>query len=128
MAIPRFMRPVVRHVVNPVSKLFAGRAPGFAILTHVGRTSGRSYSTPINVFHRDGEYIFALTYGDDTQWVRNVIASGSAELQERGRRVRLGQPRLFTDPKGRSVPLPVALFLRMTGVSGYLAMRPAEGP
>jgi hypothetical protein len=39
----------------------AGWLPGFAILTHVGRRSGRVYRTPINVFRRGDQYLFALT-------------------------------------------------------------------
>ncbi len=66
----RVMRPFTNHVINPITRLFAGWLPGFAILTYVGRTSGRRYSTPINVFRRDGAYIFALTYGSDVQWLK----------------------------------------------------------
>ena len=34
-------------------RLIAGRAPGFGIIHHVGRKSGRRYETVVNVF-RDG--------------------------------------------------------------------------
>jgi hypothetical protein len=34
------------HVTNRVTRRFAGRMPGFAIVTHVGRRSGRVYRTP----------------------------------------------------------------------------------
>jgi hypothetical protein len=33
-----------------ITGLFAGWLPGFGILTHVGRKSGKVYRTPINVF------------------------------------------------------------------------------
>ncbi len=36
---------------------------GFAIISYDGRTSGRTYRTPMNVLRRDGDYLFALTYG-----------------------------------------------------------------
>lgn len=35
----------------------------------------------MNVF-RDGEdYLFALTYGSDVQWVKNVMAARKADLR-----------------------------------------------
>ena len=37
-------------VTNRITSLFAGWLPGFGILTHVGRKSGKVYRTPVNVF------------------------------------------------------------------------------
>ena len=37
-------------VTNRITSRFAARLPGFGILTHVGRKSGRIYRTPVNVF------------------------------------------------------------------------------
>jgi hypothetical protein len=77
------------------------------------------------LFHRDGDYVFALTYGPDAQWIRNVLAAGTAQLEERGRTVTLRDPRLFTDPKASLMPLPVRLFLRLMRVTEFLRISPA---
>ena len=37
-------------VTNRITSRFAARLPGFGILTHVGRKSGKVYRTPVNVF------------------------------------------------------------------------------
>ena len=61
------MRPFTTAVVNRITRLFAGRLPGFAIVDYRGRKSGKAYRTPMDVF-RDGEdYVFALTYGSEVQ-------------------------------------------------------------
>jgi deazaflavin-dependent oxidoreductase (nitroreductase family) len=120
----RFLRPVTMRVINPVTRRFAGHLPGFGILTYVGRRSGRTYRTPINVFRKGQDYVFALTYGADVQWVKNVLAAGGCELASMGRTVRLTDPRLFVDPKQRPMPLPVRLFLRLMRVTEFLSMRP----
>ena len=112
---------------NPLMRPIAARFPGFAIIGHVGRRSGRRYRTPINVFHRDGDYVFALTYGPDVQWVRNVLAAGTAELEEGGRIVTLRDPRRITDPTASLVPLLVRPFLRLMRVTEFLRMSPAGG-
>ncbi|HMF82277.1 MAG TPA: nitroreductase family deazaflavin-dependent oxidoreductase [Acidimicrobiia bacterium] len=125
MAIPRAVARINRDVTNHVSRPLARHLPGFAVVTHVGRRSGRTYRTPVNMF-RDGErYVFALTYGADSQWVKNVMAAGSCEVRTQGTTVRLCEPRIFTDPDRRLVPAPVRLVLRILDVSDFLSMRPA---
>src|SRR5262245_23161840 len=119
----RFMRPLTLRVVNPVTRLFAGRVPGFGILEYRGRKSGNSYRTPLNVFRRGNEYLFALTYGSDVQWVRNGRAAGEARLIVRGRRVRLTDPQLFVDPSRSLMPQPVRAFLGLMHVTEFLRMR-----
>jgi deazaflavin-dependent oxidoreductase (nitroreductase family) len=120
-----FLRPYTTRFFNPVSRRFAGHLPGFAILVYVGRRSGRTYRTPINVFRHGDEYTFALTYGSDVQWVKNVLAAGGCKLETMGRKVRLTDPRLFVDPKQRLMPFPVRPFLRLMRVTEFLTMRPA---
>jgi deazaflavin-dependent oxidoreductase (nitroreductase family) len=123
MPAMRFMRPFTTRFINPVTRRFAGHLPGFAILVYRGRRSGRVYRTPMNVFHHGADYVFALTYGSDVQWVKNVLAAGGCELEMRGGTVRLTDPRLFVDPRQRLMPLPVRFFLRVMGVTEFLSMR-----
>jgi hypothetical protein len=53
MTIPKTVARFNAHVTNRVSRPFAGWLPGFAVVTHVGRRSGRTSQTPVNMF-RDG--------------------------------------------------------------------------
>jgi deazaflavin-dependent oxidoreductase (nitroreductase family) len=122
------LRPFTNRIINPVTRRFAGRMPGFAMLSYVGRRSGKAYRTPVNVFHRDGRYVFALTYSREAQWVKNVLAAGACEIEERGRTSRLGDPELIVDPAGVLMPQPVRLFLRLQGVTDYLLMTPVSEP
>ena len=119
----RYRRYVNRYL-NPITRPLARRLPSFAILTHRGRTSGRTYRTPINVFRRGDAYIFLLTYGSDVQWVKNVLASGSCSIETRGRVVKLVEPELITDPELRLAP-PLARFIErhVAGVAQYVRMR-----
>ena len=119
----RYRRYVNRYL-NPITRPLARRLPSFAILTHRGRTSGRIYRTPINVFRRGDAYIFLLTYGSDVQWVKNVLASGSCSIETRGRVVKLVEPELITDPELRLAP-PIARFVErhVAGVTQYVRMR-----
>jgi deazaflavin-dependent oxidoreductase (nitroreductase family) len=119
------LRPFVRRVVNPVARRFAGWLPGFGIVVHRGRTSGREYRTPVNVFRRDGAYLVALTYGSDADWVRNVLAADACTIRTRGRDVALTRPEVIRDPSRRLVPLPVRLVLALDDASEFLWLEPA---
>ena len=120
------LRPVVNRYLNRLTTPLARRLPGFAILTHRGRKSGRAYSTPVNVFRRGDDYFFFLTYGSDSQWVKNVLATGSCSIETRGRIVELAEPELVTDPELRPAPPPVRFIeQRIAGVTQYLRMRAA---
>jgi deazaflavin-dependent oxidoreductase (nitroreductase family) len=111
-----------------VTRRFVAWLPGFAVLRYVGRRSGTAYRTPINVFERDGDYVFALTYGADVDWVKNILASGTAQLERAGRVIDVRDPRLFADPKASLMPLPIRLFLRSMRVTEFLRMSPAPSP
>jgi deazaflavin-dependent oxidoreductase (nitroreductase family) len=121
----RFLRPFTTRVLNPVTRLFSGWLPGFGILTYTGRKSGRVYRTPINAFKRGHDYLFALTYGSDVDWVKNVLAAGGCELRTRRRDIRLVDPEVFVDPHGRLMSLPVRIVLRLNRVTEFLRMRRA---
>jgi deazaflavin-dependent oxidoreductase (nitroreductase family) len=120
------LRGFAIRYVNPLTRRIAGWMPGFALLTYTGRKSGRTYHTPINVFRRGDQYIFALTYGSESQWVKNVLAAEGCAMRRMGRDINLVDPELTVDPSGRLVPQPVRWFLRHVGkVSEYVRMRDA---
>jgi deazaflavin-dependent oxidoreductase (nitroreductase family) len=122
----RWIRPFTTHVFNRFSRLFAGRLPGFAILINKGRRSGKTYETPINVFRHGDHYVFALTYGSDVQWLKNVLAAGRVTMISRGRRIELVEPELIVDPTRKLVPAPVRIMLRFDRVTEFLRMRAAS--
>jgi len=98
MALSPRMRRIVKRA-NPRMVRFAGRVPPFAVLHHVGRTSGTGYRTPVVAFAAqqsaadeggtrallDGLVCTPLPWGADTDWCRTVLAAGSYRLT-RGRR------------------------------------------
>ena len=120
-----FLRPFTTRVFNPISRHFAGWMPLFGILSYAGRKSGKPYRTPINVFRHDDHYVFALTYGSEVDWVKNVVAAGECGLRTRGRDVHLVEPEIFVDPTRHLMPLPVRVILRLNAVDEFLRMRVA---
>jgi deazaflavin-dependent oxidoreductase (nitroreductase family) len=123
-----FIRPFTTAVVNPLSRLVAGRLPLFGIIRHRGRRSGRLYRAPVNVFRDSDDYLVALTYSSQVDWVRNVMAAGRCELETGGRVVRLTDPELFVDPQRRLMPFPVRQFLGLVNVTEFMRLRPVADP
>jgi|ERR671918_3218917 deazaflavin-dependent oxidoreductase (nitroreductase family) len=124
MPLPKALARFNRVVTNPVARRVTGRLPGFAIVTHVGRRSGRRYRTPVNLFRAGERYVIALTYGSEAQWVRNVLAAGECEVETRGERIRLVGPEVVHDPRREFVPAPVRPVLSLIGVDDFMVLRP----
>lgn len=101
--------------------------PGLGVVVHHGRRSGRRYQTPVNVFTAGDGYVFALTYGPDTDWVKNVLAAGGCELRTRGQTIQLGSPRLFHDERRAGIRPVERQVLRILDVADFLSLRPV-GP
>jgi deazaflavin-dependent oxidoreductase (nitroreductase family) len=109
-------------VTNRITGLFAGWLPGFGIITHVGRKSGRVYRTPVNVFRAPNSFAVALTYSRESEWVKNVVAAQGCELQTAGRRYHLANPTIVHDPTRKQFPLPVRLVLGIVGANDFMKL------
>ena len=122
----RFLkRPVAafhRAITNRIAKPFASRLPGFGVVTNAGRTSGKLYRTPVNVFREPGGFLIALTYGRDSGWVKNVLAAGRCQLETRRVTYQLSEPVIVNDPTRRRFPLLVRVVLGLIDANDYLQL------
>ena len=118
----RWLAKINIAVTNRITSLFAGWVPGFGILTHVGRKSGKVYQTPVNVFRAPKGFIIALTYSSQCEWVKNVLSAGGCEVKTRGREYRLFTPNVVRDPSRRRFPIPVRIVLRLVGADEYMEL------
>jgi deazaflavin-dependent oxidoreductase (nitroreductase family) len=126
MPLPRALARLNRVGLNRIVRHVAPYVPGLGVVVHTGRRSGRVYRTPVNVFAKDGVYTFALTYGPDSDWVRNVLAAGGCTLRTRRRDVQLTNARLVHDETRAAIRFPERLFLRLFGVAEFLVLDRAE--
>jgi deazaflavin-dependent oxidoreductase (nitroreductase family) len=117
-----------RRVTNRLMRPLARRLPGFGVVIHRGRTSGREYSTPVNVFAADAGFTIALTYGKRADWVQNVLAAGGCDLVTRGRRVHLAGPTVVHDESRRPAAAPARPILRLLGVADFLRLERRPDP
>ena len=128
MPIPKGMRQVNKAALNKLTRQLAPWLPGLGVVVHRGRTSGKQYRTPVNVFPRpDGRYVLALTYGTDTDWVKNVVAAGGCTLITRGTDLELTAPRLFRDESRHETRVVERSILGLLHVYDFLELLAVPG-
>ena len=125
MPFPRTLARWNKAGLNRLTKHTAPLTPGMGVVIHRGRRSGRRFQTPVNAFRTEDGFLFALTYGPDSDWVKNVLAAGGCELRTRGRTIRLVAPRLVHDESRRGIRPFERQVLRLIGVADFLSVKTA---
>ena len=131
----------------------ARRVAPWALIHHVGRKSGRQYTTPVVAFAafepldaaviqrpgapiavktaRDVLVVSPLPWGSDVDWCRNILATGSYTLTRKGRDYRVDQVRVV-GPEGAVgiIGQPARFGSRVLGVKEFVVGRlgPAIAP
>ena len=123
MVLPKGLARFNRVVTNRINKHVVGWAPGFGMIVHKGRKSGREYRTPLNVFRTDDGFVVALTYGPDADWVKNVLAAESCTLITRRRNYRVHSPRIVHDESRKAMPAGVRQILGLVNVDDFLVLK-----
>ena len=94
------IRVINKHVTNKILIHISGKQFGhFAILSHVGRKSGKIYRIPIIAEPLDNGFVIALTYGKKVDWYENVLANGGCSLRWKGKDYTLINPE-FIEKEG----------------------------
>jgi deazaflavin-dependent oxidoreductase (nitroreductase family) len=126
--VVNLVRRLARDTGNP-RVMKTARTPGgpASIIMHTGRVSGKSFRTPVTPMATEDGFVIALPYGSDTDWVKNVLAAGSAGLVHEGQTYALQGPEV--------IPLSEAAayfgtregwFLRLFGVQECLRLHRVE--
>jgi deazaflavin-dependent oxidoreductase (nitroreductase family) len=100
MALRRGLARFNKRVTNRVQGLWAPYLPPWAVVVHKGRKSGREYQTPVLALKSGQRLEIVLFYGEEADWLRNVVAAGEAGLRRAGRTGKLTGARVVdsTDP------------------------------
>ena len=128
--------PIARIVLRPMTKMLnplilklAGRRHFrmAALIRHVGRRSGRAYATPVSGERSGDVVLLALTFGNQSDWVRNVRAAGGCSMRIDGQDYDLTRPRFLTRQEAR--PQVAAAFspmeragIRMLGIRQFMCL------
>ncbi len=102
------VRRFARAVGNPYQMRKAGTPGAYAsVIRHTGRTSGKAYATPVAAEPTEDGFVIATVYGPNSDWLKNVLASGSATIVHEGCTYQVDHPEIvatedstvYFDPK-----------------------------
>jgi deazaflavin-dependent oxidoreductase (nitroreductase family) len=121
--LPRRLARFNRAVTNRVQGVYAWVLPPWAVVCHRGRSTGRAYRTPVVAAVRGRTLAIAVLYGQESDWVRNVLAGGG-QVVRAGRTYELIAPRLVSS---REEPALFGRFAEQVLVAGLGEPSPRFG-
>jgi deazaflavin-dependent oxidoreductase (nitroreductase family) len=85
-----------KHIFNRITLTLAesGKGP-FSVVYHIGRHSGRTYRTPVLASYVDETIIIPLSYGENVDWLRNILAQGGCEIIRKKKRMGATNPEVI---------------------------------
>lgn len=102
--LPRSVARFNKVVTNRVQGVWAPYLPPWAVIVHRGRVTGAEYRTPVTAFRRGGTLAVPMPYGEESDWVRNLLAEGRGGLERAGRVSRLVRPRVVDATGAADLP------------------------
>lgn len=116
MVFPPWLERMQIKYFNPLVKPVARYLPGLAIIKHRGRKSGTPYETIVTAYRKGNVLAIALAHGK-TNWVKNVLAAGEADVHFIRSDVHITNPRVLpAGSDGAELPRMARLQARRVGV------------
>jgi hypothetical protein len=125
MHMPWMREKVIRfnkQTLNPTTLKIAGGPSGvYATVKHVGRRSGRSYSTPVVAKPLLDGFVIPLPYDSSVDWCRNVQAAGTCTLIWNDQAYILERPEIIGPSQAlKAFPLGSRMLYPAGGLKEYL--------
>jgi deazaflavin-dependent oxidoreductase (nitroreductase family) len=93
----------------------------YSIVVHTGRTSGRVYRNPVSAYPLGDGFVIPVLYGLDSQWVRNVLATGQLTVRTKGRDHALERAALVSASEALpAFPRPLRAYYGSRGISDFV--------
>ncbi|OHU94739.1 nitroreductase family deazaflavin-dependent oxidoreductase [Mycobacterium talmoniae] len=105
-----------RVVTNPLFRPISGWVPLWSIIEHKGRRSGKTYRTPVSMFHTPDGVAVLLVYGPDRDWLKNLQAAGGGRVKLSGKTFDVTDPRVV--PTSEAVGLLKPPWRQLLGHAG----------
>ncbi len=102
--MPAWLPAFNKRVTNRVQGVYAPYVPPLAVVIHVGRRSGKVFTTPVACQLFEGRVAIPLPYSAQVQWVKNLQAANGGEMIRRGKRFAFTNPRVVVDADAETLP------------------------
>ena len=116
MVYPVWFENIQVKYLNPALKPIARYLPGTATIEHRGRKSGKQFKTIVTTYRKGNVLTIALGHGK-TDWVKNVLAAGQADVRYARSVVHVTNPRILeAGADGEGLPTLAKLQLRRMAI------------
>jgi len=130
---PRAVRMTIKpmsRLLNPLVRKLAGKKhmAMAAQMHHTGRRSGRSFMTPVGAKLSGVYFLIPLTFGNQSDWCRNVRAAGGATIRSKGHDYQVIEPELLDTKAARTemrstFNLSDRVFILLMGITQVMRLR-----
>jgi len=124
------VRPPTSSAPNTTVRCVAGLAReerGHGETSCAGRKSGKQCQTPVTARWTADGFVIGLPYGPNTDWLKNVLASGVATLVHNGSSYQCDEPEIISASEAAGgFSAAERRILRLMGVDEYLRMHRVE--
>jgi deazaflavin-dependent oxidoreductase (nitroreductase family) len=122
------LRPMTKMLNPPIGKLAGRRHFPMGAVHHVGRRSGTRYVTSVGARVSGGGVLIPLTFGNQSDWARNVSAAGECRVVLNGKAYHAVRPRFLTRaeaaPHVRAAFGPIErISFRLLGIKQYMRLQ-----
>lgn len=93
MKFPPWFENFQIKYINPIAVPIARVIPGITVIKHRGRSSGKAFETPVSAYRKGRTVAIMLAHGK-TNWVKNIMAAGAADIRLGRRDLHLVNPRI----------------------------------
>ena len=116
---------LLKNTLNRVTSRMARAGHGpFSLIRHVGPKSGRTYETPVILVQVPEGFIAELTYGENVNWYRNIVAAGGCVVVHHRREYRVTHIEPCSAEYGRGAyAAPFRLILKAAGRKEFRLLR-----
>jgi deazaflavin-dependent oxidoreductase (nitroreductase family) len=114
------------HAVGNRLQMRSAGTPGryASVIRHQGRTTGRTYETPVWAVPTEDGFVIAIVYGSRTDWLKNVLAGGAAAIVHQGDTYPVDQPEIVPMDSARAYfPARIQRTQRLVRVDRCLRVR-----
>lgn len=114
-----------KRITNPALMKLAGHRHWYAtVIRHTGRRSGREYATPVWAQPAEENFLIPLPYGENVDWIRNVLAAGRAAIEAQGESYIVVEPEVVDRADAEPfVSTHARLLFRLFGIERYLKVK-----
>lgn len=116
------------RLLNPVMRSLAGRqhVALFAQVRHCGRRTGRAYITPVTARPTADGFVVPLTFGEGSDWIRNVLAAGGCVIRWDGVDYSMADPEVIDWATARPAFTPIErALIPVIGIERFVRLRHA---